>query len=117
MRSSIERLGWPKTPIWNVVVQMIVRLKTNVAAAVNTGLQRAAIHKNSGKSEATINSTAQRSLGKRTTNPLKTATSAMARPPSRTSPPCGGSRHIVNNPTKSGEVLEGGLAIELVAVL
>ena len=43
IRSETERLGLPKTPIPNVVVQTIVSAKINVAVTANTGWQRAAI--------------------------------------------------------------------------
>jgi hypothetical protein len=46
-------------------------------------------------------------------NPLKTATSARARPPSRTSLPCGRSRHIENSPIKSGATVTTPIASDV----
>ena len=51
-RSRIAVLGSPKRPMPNVVVETSATATMNAAAAANTGRQRAATHKSTGKSTA-----------------------------------------------------------------
>src|SRR5690242_697720 len=77
----------------------------DTAAAANTGSQRAASHKESGKNNATMTSTAQASLGRRSISAARAATQTRASRPSAVSRGGGRSRAAENNPIIKGAIV------------
>src|SRR5262244_2250826 len=88
-----------------VVVQTIARVTMKVAAAANTGRQRAAIHNRTGNSSAIGTTVVQGSGGSAMTITLMTMSDASAARPSMVSFGPGGSRVAEASPITSGAIV------------
>src|SRR6266850_219394 len=86
----------------NVVVQTIVNAHRNVATAIKAGRTRAAVHTNSGQSEAIASSSVHGSWGRKTRSKHSVATIASAKVPSAISRRGGALRKNDASPITSG---------------
>ena len=75
-------LGSPKRPMPKVVVETSATATMNAAAAANTGRQRAATHKSTGKSTATGTNVTHEPAGETKANALNRASTTSASAPS-----------------------------------
>src|SRR5262249_5307500 len=100
MRSARGMLASPKCPMLNVIDQTTASATTNIAAAVNTGRQRTAIHNKRENTNATGKAVAHCLCGREMKKLLSAARVVSAIVPSRSSRRGGGMSHSLAEPNQ-----------------